>query len=166
MAASKRQEESAVRKSAVYCVILAAALIVPRDAVELGKIKPVEAVSIKQSGVMIRIDTDTGDVGSGKTVEEAMKNLEDTTEGRIFLDTAAYLLVGEGAEQQIAELSKHLKRSVRICKMDASIKPADVVEFLRTHEPETRLEQWNIDGNPEMLQVENGRLILVKNPQK
>lgn len=149
-----------MKKTIIYGILLTAALLIPNEATDLEKMKPVEAVLVRMEDDLIIIETDTEDVGIGATVAQAMRNLEETTAGTIFLDTADYLLVTEGAEQQILEMAQYLKKSVRICYAEEQIDIVDAVEFLRAHRPEIKLRQWKDGAEIEVLKEENGRLIM------
>lgn len=149
-----------MKKTIIYGILLTAALLIPNEATDLEKMKPVEAVLVRMEDDLIIIETDTEDVGIGATVAQAMRNLEETTAGTIFLDTADYLLVTEGTEQQILEMALYLKKSVRICYAEEQIDIVDAVEFLRAHRPEIKLRQWKDGAEIEVLKEENGRLIM------
>lgn len=149
-----------MKKTVLYGALLAAALMIPTEAAELGKMKPVETVCVRLEADTITIETDTEDIGRGATVLEALENLKDTTAGTIYLDTAEYLLVMGGAEQQLPELSKYLKMSVRICKAEGDIPVKDTAAFLSAHRPAVKLKQWQKGIKLQVLKAENGRLKL------
>lgn len=149
-----------MRKGILYGVLLAAALLAPTDDVELGKMKPVETVSIRTQEGRVLIETDTEDMGSGETFKEALKDLEKTTPGRIYLDTAQYLLIGEEAEGMVPELEAMLKDGTRLCKREGEVDMKTVGEYLRQHTPEMKLKKWKQGDRLEVLTAENGRLKL------
>lgn len=151
-----------MRKLAIYGVLLAAALMIPTKATELGKMKPVETVCIHLDNHIVVIETDTEDIGRGVTVADALHDLRETTAGIIYLDTAEYLLVKEGAEIHIPELAAHLRDTVWICGAEGEIKLKDVASFLSVHKPSVKLKEWREGGMLEVLEEENGRLILKK----
>lgn len=149
-----------MRKGILYGVLLAAALLAPTDDVKLGKMKPVETVSIRTQEGRVLIETDTEDMGSGETFKEALKDLEKTTPGRIYLDTAQYLLIGEEAEGMVPELEAMLKDGTRLCKREGEVDMKTVGEYLRQHTPEMKLKNWKQGDRLEVLTAENGRLKL------
>jgi len=149
-----------VRKGILYGVLLAAALLAPTDDVKLGKMKPVETVSIRTQEGRVLIETDREDMGSGETFKEALKDLEKTTPGRIYLDTAQYLLIGEEAEGMVPELEAMLKDGTRLCKREGEVDMKTVGEYLRQHTPEMKLKNWKQGDRLEVLTAENGRLKL------
>lgn len=149
-----------MRKTALYGILLAAALLVPTKTTELGKLKPVEAVSIRVEGDSVIIKTDTEDMGKGTTVPKALVNLKETSDGIIFLDTADYLLVTQGAETHIPELTNYLKQGVRMCGAEENVDLKDAVGYLSTHKPEVKLKYWNVNTKLQKLKKDNERLIL------
>lgn len=162
MAAPKGQEESALRKLIIYGALFIAALMIPTRATELGKMKPVETVCIYKDRNMVVIETDTEDMGRGKTVSDALLNLKETTAGTVYLDTATYLLVMEDAEPYIPEIAGYLKKTVWICGAEGEIEVKDAASFLSVHKPEVKLKDWRKGTELEVLKEEKGRLILTE----
>ena len=155
-----------MRKGIIYAALLAGALMLrPVDA-ELGKMKPVETLSIQYSNGVITLTTDTEDTGSGSTVAEAVQDLQEAAAGRVYLDTTAYLLVGENASSYIEDLAPYIKASTRMCEMGAGIAPKDVGEYLRSHEPETKVKQWQEGVPMQILVYENDHLKLCRKNAK
>lgn len=149
-----------MNKMVIYIMVLAAALAVKPEGNDIGKLQPVEVVAAyREQGVVI-IETDTGDMGRGLTVDEAIANLKETTAGTVFLDTADYLIIGEESEELIEPLRNYLKSSVRACAVSTMPNLADAAAYLRVHVPATRLS--DVDGTWEMnkLTVQNDRLNL------
>lgn len=147
-----------MRKGLIYSILLASALLIPREDVELAKIKPVETVSIRYEDERIVIETDTEDTGMGSTTDDAIKDLMETADGRVYLDTAKYLLVGADAEVEIPKLSGMLKGSVRICERKGEIDVVTVGEYLRAHKPDMRLKDWREGEQLQVLESENERM--------
>lgn len=97
----------------LYIIIGVTVLLLPVDRLDAAKLLPVEAVAVTVEGERVVLVTDTEDRGEGSTAEAALKDLKEKALGIIYLDTANYLLVGEGAEEPAEELRKHLKRRVQ-----------------------------------------------------
>ena len=146
----------------IYIVLLLAAVFMPVKGRDVGKLQPVEVVKVYIDRRQVVIETDTGDLGMGGTVREALRNLEDTTVGYVYLDTARYLLVAPGAEEVVGELSPYLKKGTRICIAAASIDPAEAASYLSSHEPGVSLGDWESSKNPEKLVQIGERLLLEK----
>ena len=151
-----------MKRILIYAVTLAAALAIPREGTDVGKLKPVEAVRLRKENGAIIIETDTGDSGIGRTTAAAFENLEATTSGVVFLDTADYLLIEKLGQAETSELAVYLKPSVRICNSQAGIDLAEAAEYLTAHHPGTKLKDYTGVNELESLQNENGRLILRK----
>lgn len=151
-----------MRKGFIYAGLLAAALLCPTNHVELAKMRPVETVSIRMVDGTVIIETDTEDAGTGSTVEEAMKDLADTTAGRIYLDTANYLLVTPEACGQLSVIARQMKRNVRMCEQKGDVDLKKAGEFLQVHSPNVKLKCWQKGEELQILKEENGRLKFVK----
>ena len=103
-------------RTLLYIVILAAMLIAPVKRLDIAKLDPVEAVAVYVENGLITLRTDGEDVGRGVTVREALADLKENALSVIYLDTADYLLVGDGAENVASDLLQCLRKSVQIGK--------------------------------------------------
>lgn len=144
----------------IYGALLAAALIMPHEDVTLGKMKPVETVSVREEEGLLVIETDTEDMGVGNTIEEALKDLKETTAGNLYLDTATYLLVDQATFELIPELATQLKGTVRICMQSGETDLKLAGEYLREHIPIMELRKWRKGIQLQVLECENGRMKL------
>ena len=97
----------------LYIIIGVTVLLLPVDRLDAAKLLPVEAVAVTVEDGHVVLVTDTEDRGEGINAEAALKDLKERALGIIYLDTANYLLIGEGAEEPAEELRKHLKRRVQ-----------------------------------------------------
>ena len=100
----------------LYIVILAAMLFAPVDRLDIAKLEPVEAVAVYMEDGLITLQTDGENIGRGTTAREALADLKENALAVIYLDTADYLLVGEGAEVASQDLLQYLRKSVEIGK--------------------------------------------------
>ena len=149
-----------MKRIVVYVAALIAALVVPLKGTDIGKLQPVALVQLYKEGETIFIVTDTGDSGIGDTVEAAFENLEETTSGIVFLDTADFLLVSKSATDAINTLGVYLKPSVRICYAEPDVDPVEAAKYLAVHKPMVRLKDSENHNNADVLSRENGRLIM------
>ena len=149
-----------MKRVLVYIAALIAALVIPLKGTNIGKLQPVGLVQLYREGNMIIIVTDTGDSGIGDTVDAAFENLEETTSGIVFLDTADFLLVSKSATDAIDALGMYLKPSVRICYAEPDIDPVQAADYLSVHRPMVRLKDREDHNNADVLSRENGRLIM------
>lgn len=162
MAASKGQEESALKKTAIYAVLLAAAVLVPQEPVELGKLLPVETIYIYKEESRIVIETDTQDRGKGDTLSEAVADLENSAAGIIFLDTAEYLILDEEVRELLPKAGEYLKNSVRVCYAERGIDAEEATLFLSAHKPEIKLGEWAASADLQTLSAKEGRYVLTE----
>lgn len=97
----------------LYIIILALTLLAPVNRLDVAKLLPVEAVAITVENNSVVLQTDSGDRGTGTDVASALEDLKGNATQIIYLDTARYLLIGEGAEVQAQQLMEHLKPTVK-----------------------------------------------------
>lgn len=151
-----------MRRSLIYIILIVAAMLVPAERLDVGKLQPMKLVYISNDANGVRLETDTGDSGTGETVEKAFRNLKETTPGIIFLDTADYLLVNKGAEDLIDDMNVYLKEDVRICCTEDIVDLTAAAEYLTVHEPQIKLRDWKYARSTEWLAVENDRMKIVE----
>ncbi|MBQ6839228.1 MAG: hypothetical protein IJO45_00870 [Oscillospiraceae bacterium] len=116
----------------LYIVILAAMLFAPVDRLDIAKLEPVEAVAIYLEDGQVVLQTDGESIGIGNTAQEALTDLKENALAVIYLDTADYLLIGEGAENAAQDLHQYLRESVQIGKYNGG-KVKEEAEYLDVH---------------------------------
>ena len=129
-----------MRKSLLYMIILAAVLVLPTKATDVGKLRPVQTLAVYKDGTDYVIETDTKDAGRGESIQLAIMDLKATTPGIIYLDTAQYLLVRH--ESDLEELQHHIKDSVQVYVYEGVPPMEKVSQFLASHAAGISLEQW------------------------
>lgn len=132
----------------------------PFHGTDIGELAPVEIVWLTQEDGNVGVFTDTGDWGWGVDVLSALDNLKATAPGTVFLDMADYLIVQRGSEKLLEQVYHILRPSCMICVGEDMPDMEQVSGFLRAHEPEVTLRQYQ-NGSVELpsLTVENGRYI-------
>lgn len=100
----------------LYIIILAALFFAPVDRLDIAKLEPVEAVAVYMEDGLITLKTDGEDTGRGTTAQEALTDLKENALAVIYLDTADYLLIGDGAEEAAKDLRQFLRESVQTGK--------------------------------------------------
>ena len=81
-------------KKWLYMLLLAlAAFLLPGKGTDVGELIPVELVRLTAGDGVFVAAADTGDFGTGATLEEAMADLTSSAPGKVFLETADYLLL-------------------------------------------------------------------------
>ena len=152
-----------MRRIILYILLMAAALLAPVERADVGKLRPIETVAVYKENDWIVLRTDTDDVGIGATATQALQNMKDTASGIIYLDTAAYLLLEEDAQDAAEELRGVLKDKVRLCLSDKKIEPKDATKYLSAHGGLPRMEDWKAGQElPVLTQYGNRQIILKK----
>lgn len=121
--------------------ILALCLLAPVKRLDVAKLEPVQTVAIYSQGGKVVLETDTGNRGEGVDAAEALGNLKQNALAVIYLDTAEYLLVGEGDEQLVGQLLPVLHKRVKVALYGGG----DIVEetaYWEVHGDLPKLEQW------------------------
>lgn len=149
-----------MKRLLLYVLILAAVLAVPVKRVDVAKLQPVQTVAVYRHGRYYVIETDTGDMGQGTDPVAAYENLEKTTSGVIYLDTADYLLVTEGTTSAVEALRIYLKDTVELYRFLGSPDLKEVSKFLPVHGKGPKLKTWNEGVKLPVLDGRDQRLIL------
>ena len=131
-----------MKRTILYIGILALVLAAPVKPMEIEKLRPVQIVSVYKENDWTIVETDTGDIGIGASVEQAVQNMKDTSGGVIYLDTAEYLLLTKETEETVERLRAELKPSVGICLMAGVEDLQKAVLFLQSHGELPKLKEW------------------------
>ena len=151
-------------KGIVFYVTALSLLLLGGKGTDIGQLRPVELVQLYAKGSLLFLETDTGDVGWGVTVEEAVKKLKETTPGEIYLDTADYLLLEEGLAEYILPLRGYLKRGTKVAYGPKGLDLEETAAYLRIHRPSGRIGSTN--NPPESIEKAGGKIILKKVKEK
>ena len=137
-------------------------LAVPIEPSDIGKLRPVQVVSVYKENAWVVMETDTGDKGFGSTAQQALQNLKDTSTGVIYLDTAEYLLLSKDTVDAAEELRKELKSSVRLCLAAKQVDMVEAAKFLGVHGSLPKLKDWEKDTELPVLSTFGNSLIFLK----
>ena len=124
----------------ILCGILVFQLL-GETGTQVENLKPVQLLYGSREADKIILKTDTGDMGSGESLQEALANMQKTASGRIFLETADLLLLSESSADLLPELRTVLRPAVRVCIANQEPDLKAAAEYLSYHEPETILGQ-------------------------
>ena len=149
-----------MKRVVIYLLLLSAVALMPMRGTDVGQLHPVELVHLYMEEDVVAIATDTGAVGRGRTVEEAVANLNATTAGIVFLDTAQYLLLSESAKLLYPAMANYLKPKVRVCTVENGIDLHEAASYLDIHKPSVRLKDMNDAEQLENLTIEGGQIII------
>jgi len=144
-----------VKRIIAYCLILALALLIPVERLDVADLEPVQAVWAYRYKGNVVLQTDTQDQGRGATLQEALADLENNCLKIVYLDTAQFLLVSEEMQTQIPELKQYLKDSVKVCLWDGNGSVADAAQYLSAHNIGCKLRLWKPEVKLPNLQLEN-----------
>ena len=125
----------------LYGVIIVLALIAPVAPLDVAKLQPVEAVAVRMENGRVILETDTEDRGEGATAAEALADMKNNATSVIYLDTAEYLMVEEGAEACVEELRPLLNDSVYV-GADLGWAVKDQLQYYEVHGNLPKLKRW------------------------
>lgn len=126
-------------------VFLAAILLMKeenRPGTDIAKLEPVRLLWAEEVGGGVCLETDMGQSGWGKDLESAVRDMEETASGQVFLDTAEYLVISPGVLKWMPELSQLLRSSCQVCLADGMKDLNEAAEYLAVHEPGFTLRDW------------------------
>lgn len=98
----------------LYVLMIALSFFAPVKRLDIAKLLPVEAVAVCRIDDKVKLITDLENTGFGADVMEALADLKNSTAAVVYLDTAEFLMVGEGADNDAAQLLPYLKKSIVI----------------------------------------------------
>lgn len=154
-----------MKKKLWYLLLGLAALtlyLLPSPGQDAMTIRPVEVVCLTGEGNGVQILTDTGAAAGGTTLQDALERLHAEAAEEIFLDTADYLLIGEGCEDLLPEVMALLRPSCVVCRFRGKPQMEQVGRFLRQHRPTLTLARYRAGVRDfSILKTEGGRMCLV-----
>ena len=155
-----------MRRILIYVAILAGVLVLPVQRQDVGKLHPVQVVSVYKEDRWVVMETDTEDKGYGSTAQLALQNLKDTSDGIVYLDTAEFLLLTKDTQDAAEELREALKPAVRLC---LTAKPVDLpkaAKYLSTHSGLPSLSDGDRGEELPILSTFGDSLIFLKKVEK
>lgn len=141
-----------------YVLIIAAAISAPVEKADVAKLRPIEVIYIYKDADAVILKTDTEDVGIGTDVETALQDMKLTSPAVIYLDTAEYLLIGDGAQEEAKQLKGILKNSVQLCQAVADVELKEAAKYLPTHGELPDFQEWEAGEELPALTIENDRI--------
>lgn len=122
-----------MKKWLCLLALVAAALVFPGEGTDIGELLPVELVSLTVEQGEIVARTDTGNFGIGKTLSDAMEDLKAGAPGKVFLETADYLLLAPQTEENWNGLNDWFRPGTLIFGVGENVNPEEAAAFLRSH---------------------------------
>ena len=122
----------------------------------IGTLLPVQVLVVSEAdGIHLR--TDTTDEGFGDTVSEALENMRENATGKVFLDTADYLLISDGT--LLGEIAPYLRPSCQVCLYKGKLDMEKLRDYLKHHNPGVSLKDHNAERmDLPTLRMEEGRI--------
>ena len=94
-------------------------------------------------------------------MDKSLEDLKASAPGEIFLDTADYILIREGMQQYLPELSGHLRPACGICILRGDADLTAVAQYLAVHPPRRTLRDYcSGETNIPVLTAEQERMTL------
>ncbi len=151
-----------MKRCFIYILVLAVVLVIPVNRVDIGKLRPVQAVVVYRDEANVVIETDTGDRGEGESAEEALKNLKATTPAVIYLDTADFIIVAENAQNDAQQLREHFRRAAEVYGFFGKAEAEAAAKYLSIHGGGLQLRVWKPGAKIPVLDFRNERIILTE----
>lgn len=126
----------------LYIIILALLLLAPVERLDVAKLEPVQTVAIRVEKNSVILETDTNNRGEGTNIADALSDLEDSTPGVIYLDTAEYLLVSENATIYVDALRRYFSPSVKVSLWDGESSVESAAQYLAVRDDLPKLRDW------------------------
>ena len=103
---------------------------------DAAKLLPARVLVIEERDGAVRVSSDNGAAGSGETLAAALKQMEQSAEGVLFLDTAEHivLLQSAGALLPAAAQQPQFRPAAKLYLARLpELHAAEAVEFLQAH---------------------------------
>lgn len=130
-------------RTVLYIMVLVLLLFAPVKRLDVARLEPVQTVAIYTEPGAVVLETDTGNRGRGESVNAALENLEQTTPGVIYLDTAEYLLVSKDALSYVEDLRQYLNPRVKVSLWDGDGSVTDAAKYLAIRSDLRELGNWD-----------------------
>lgn len=130
-----------MKRIIIYCIILAAVLLLPVEHMEIRDLEPIQAVFLYREAGEVVLKTDTEDEGRGETVQKALEDMKAKSSGIVYLDTAQFLLVSENAEEEIAQIAPYLKGRVKISQWEGG-ELQEAARYMQAHKIGVKIRNW------------------------
>ena len=77
----------------------------PAQGTDAAELQPAQLLLVSSSGGTLRLETDQGSVGLGRTLDEAMADLRAGAEGTVFFGTVEHVVVAQSARDLLPRLA-------------------------------------------------------------
>ena len=150
---------------ATLCIALTALLLLPKNTAgtDIAELEPVAVLRAGTDRGRLILETDTGQIGVGGNIKEAVDDMNETAGGKVFLETAGYLLVTPSAVKWLPELAEALRPSCCVCLDITGAELRTAAEYLSIHRPDLTLRVYRQGKElAQVLYLREGRMRLGK----
>ena len=107
----------------------------PAQGTDAADLLPAQLLLVEASGGTLRLETDQGSVGLGKTLGEAMDDLQAGAKGQVFFGTVEHVVAAQSAAYLLPQLaaSNELRPAAKLYLAPVLPEAAEAVEFLAAH---------------------------------
>jgi hypothetical protein len=116
---------------------------------DIGKLQPAELIYIYKEENTLVLETDTGDVGSGETLQEALADMEATSFGEVFLETMNWILVTEDTKQILKNQWEKFRLSAQVVLVTGPVDVKTISQYLQIHKSNVTLKDY-VAGQKEL----------------
>mgnify|MGYP007119881365 CR=1 FL=1 len=129
---------------------------------EIGDLQPIQTVALTFEQGMVVIRTDTDNCGIGQSLPDAVADMEASASGKLFLETADYLLLAPECRDLVPAMMEYLRPSCILCMMEGQPELELVADFLKHHDPKVTMLRYRAgDRRLQTLITQKGRMELV-----
>lgn len=116
---------------------------------DIGKLQPAELIYIYKEENNLVLATDTGDVGSGETLQEALADMEATSFGEVFLETMNWILVTEDTKPVLKQQWEKFRLSAQVILVTGPVDVKTLSQYLQIHKSNVTLKDY-VAGQKEL----------------
>lgn len=154
-----------MKRWAILGIALAVLILLPENnaGTDVAKLEPVGVLRAGAENGRLILETDTGQIGAGRNLKEAVDDMNETSGGKVFLETVGHLLVTPSASKWLPELAEALRPSCCICLDITGAELQTAAEYLSIHRPNLTLRRYRQGiGTMQILYLREGRMRLGK----
>ncbi len=122
-----------MKRIVIYVLLIALTVLAPVKRVDVGTLKPVEVVALSKENELLVIRTDTADEGRGVDLRSALKDIQQSAIGVVYLETTRYLLYTAEVKTQAKELREDLGKKTKAFLLEGELDLKDAAKYLDVH---------------------------------
>lgn len=122
--------------------------IIPNERISIEQIEPIEVVYFSFENGCIISQTDTGSIGYGNTVGEALENMKQGAMGMLLLDTVDNIVFEGDYPYEVSEMPKYFRPATRIYRSDPIQDINKLAKYLKSHQGSASLGEYILGECP------------------